>query len=211
MINTRTLSLILLIVFVSFLGFITENIFTSFRSGIIDNRNMIFPFLLGYGLAVFAIYKLFGTPHVPLFWGKKIAIFSALNSALYYFLVCFACVSLGELILGHLVEWTCKIQWWNYSSIPLHITRYTSVPTSAAFSLFITLFMKYLFYPLLNIFEKMNHQTLALLALTLIVLISIDFVHSGLYMLTHQDTLQLWKIELKKPIKEFLYDMKGYF
>ena len=152
--NTRVFALILVIVLVSFLGFIVENISTSISDRKIDNRNMTLPFLLGYGLAILVIYNLFGTPNEPLFWGKEIALDSSLFSLLYYFAITFLCVSIGELILGHLIEWTCQIKWWDYSDLPLHVTQYTSIPTSLAFATLITIFMKYLFSPLVCKFKN---------------------------------------------------------
>ena len=209
MMNTKALALIFIIIFISFLGFITENLFICFRSGFIDNRNMIFPFLLGYGLAVFGIYKLFGTPDSPLFWGKEMNIQSKSLSFIYYYIIAFLCVSIGEIILGFAIEWTCNIKWWNYSDLPLHITQYTSVPTSAAFAFFITIFMKYWFNPLLNIFLSLNPQLLSILAVSILVLLCIDFIHSAIYMFKNHQTLNLWKIEFKHSLKEILMNMKG--
>lgn len=193
--KTRAFALILIVVLVSFLGFIVENISTTISDRKIDNRNMTLPFLLGYGLAILLIFTLFGTPNDPMFFGKSIIINGNLKSFLYYFIITFLCVSIGELILGHLIEWTCQIKWWDYSELPLHITQYTSIPTSTAFALLITVFMKYLFYPLLNGFSKLNPQLLAILSLSLITILSIDFIHSGIYMFTHRTTLKLWHIK----------------
>ncbi len=193
--RARVFALILVIVLVSFLGFIVENISTSISDGKIDNRNMTLPFLLGYGLAILVIYKLFGTPNEPLFWGKEITLNSSFFSFIYYFAITFLCVSIGELILGHFIEWTCQIKWWDYSALPLHVTQYTSIPTSLAFATLITVFMKYLFSPLINIFAKLNPQLLAILSISLLIILSIDFVHSGIYMFTHHSTLKLWRIE----------------
>lgn len=188
--------MILIIVLVSFLGFITENVFVYIRFGFIDNRNMVLPFLLGYGLAIFVIYLLFGTPLATKFFTKELSIKNAFISIFYYFIICFIAVSVGELILGHFVEWSCNIKWWNYSNIPLNITRYTSIPTSIAFASFITLFMRYLFSPLLNSFSKIPHKIILILSLTLILLLSLDFIHSAVYMLLNKQTLSLWKIEI---------------
>lgn len=194
MANQRIFAQILIIVFVSFLGFIVENIFTAAMSRKIDNRNMILPFLLGYGLAVFVIYKLFGTPNEPLFAGKEIAIESPFFSYVYYFAITFLCVSIGELILGHIIEWTCNIKWWDYSKLPLHITRYTSIPTSTLFAILITTFMKYLFAPLFNLFSKINPPIMSVVAPSLIILLVIDFIHSGIYMFKKHDVLKIWRI-----------------
>ena len=195
MAKERVFALILVIVLVSFLGFIVENISTSISDHKFDNRNMTLPFLLGYGLAILVIYKLFGTPNEPLLCGKEMNLNSSFFSFIYYFAITFVCVSIGELILGHLIEWTCQIKWWDYSALPLHVTQYTSIPTSLAFATLITIFMKYLFSPLIDIFSRLNPQILAILSLSLIIILSIDFVHSGIYMFTHHSTLKLWHIE----------------
>ncbi len=210
MINARTYALILIIILVSFLGFLVENFFISFSIGVIDNRNMVLPFLLGYGLAILTIYKLFGTPHSPMFFGKNVVIGSSFISSLYYFLIAFLCVSIGELILGHMIEWSCDIVWWNYTALPLHITKYTSIPTSTIFAMLITVFMKYFFDPLLNNFSKMNYQTLSILAISLIVLLSLDFINSGIYMFRNHHTLRLWRIEFDNSIKQLIINQKGH-
>lgn len=43
-------------------------------------------------------------------------------------------VSVGEVLLGTIVERLCGIEYWNYASLPMHVTKYTSVPTSAGFA-----------------------------------------------------------------------------
>ena len=210
MANARALALILIVVLVSFLGFIVENIFTSYSSGVIDNRNMVLPFLLGYGLAILVIYKLFGTPHAPMFFGKELSLGNAALSSLYYFTIAFLCVSIGEVALGYIIEWSCDIVWWNYTAIPLHITKYTSIPTSTIFAILITVFMKHFFNPLFNTFSKMNYQALSILAISLLVLLSLDFVNSGIYMFKNHQTLKLWSVEFDRSIKQILIDMKGH-
>ena len=46
--------------FISFLGFLLENIWLAARKGYIDNRNMNTPFMLGYGIAVMGFYFVLG-------------------------------------------------------------------------------------------------------------------------------------------------------
>lgn len=205
--NIRTLALIMIVIIISFLGFLVESIFTAYSNGIITNRNMILPFLLGYGLAVLSIYLIFGTPNDPQFLQNHLSITSKLGKTAYYFAVSFLCVSVGEIILGYLTQWCCGIIWWDYSAIPLHITRYTSIPTSFIFATLITVFMKYCFNPLLNAFMKMQFRSLAILSIPLLVLLSIDFIHSGIYMFKNHDLLRLWSFEFKKSIKEFIAEL----
>lgn len=198
MVETKTFALIMVIVVVSFLGFCVENIFISINHGFIDNRNMMLPFLLGYGFAVLAYYILFGTPQKPLFFGNEISISSTFNSTAYCFVISFIGVCIGEILLGHLTEWCCDIIWWDYSQIPMHITRYTSVPTSFGFATLITIFMKYLFNPLLSTFSKINPTILAILSTTLLLLLSLDMLNSAFYMLKNHNTLRIWRLDIDK-------------
>ena len=85
--TTAVFALILVIIVVSLLGFCIENIFIGFRRGFIDNRNMVLPFLLGYGLTIFGFYLLLGTPEKPLFFGKQITFSASWRATLYYFIM----------------------------------------------------------------------------------------------------------------------------
>ncbi|MBR1740097.1 MAG: putative ABC transporter permease [Ruminococcus sp.] len=139
----------LMTIVISFLGFCLENLWLVMRKGYMDNRNMRLPFLIGYGAAVNAMYIVLGTPDSP----------SALLSALpggaesnrsWYMAAVFLSVSAGEVVLGYGVRRLCGIDYWDYTSLPMHITRYTSVPTSICFTLIITLYMGYIYQPLME-------------------------------------------------------------
>lgn len=190
-------SLILVLVVVSFLGFCVENIFISLSVGFMDNRNMVLPFLWGYGLSILALWLIFGTPNAPRFFSKRLIFSSARRAAAFYFVASFICVCIGEVILGHIIEYTCDIIWWDYTRIPLHITRYTSVPTSFAFASMITVFMKYFFMPLMEIFSKMNPQVLRVLAICGFLALSVDMINSLIYMVNNHDVLKIWRIYIK--------------
>lgn len=97
-------SLFIIMALVSFLGFIVENLWMAFTKGYIDNRNMVFPFLIGYGLAIALIYLAFGTPRNLTILGNDINIPSTYLEILLYFIIVMVCVSLGEIFLGKSVE-----------------------------------------------------------------------------------------------------------
>lgn len=187
-------ALILVMVVVSLIGFCVENVFISFSVGYMNNRNMVLPFLWGYGLGILALLLLFGTPDAPRFISKELNFASPIGGIVYYFCVSFVCVSLGEMILGHLIEYTCDIIWWDYTRLPLSITKYTSVPTSLGFASLITVFMKHCFEPLISAFSRMNPQALRVLAICFVVALSIDMLNSLLYMITNHNTLEIWRI-----------------
>ncbi len=189
----RVFAQFLIIAVVSFLGFCVENLWLMMRRGYMDNRNMYLPFLLGYGLAMVAIYLLFGTPQAPRIWlplENRI-----LRAAMYFVTICL-CVMAGEIALGTIVEKLCGIVWWDYSDLPLHITKYTSVPTTIAFGTLITWFMGCFYTPLLDCFLRLEDHTLSRLSCLLMVLIVADFLHSAMGMHKNRKLRKLWQIDL---------------
>ena len=184
----------MVITLISFLGFCVEDLWLSVTKGYMDNRNMIFPFLLGYGLAMGAIYLLFGTPDRMTFLGRELHVKNDKIMSLLYFLAVFLCVSAGEILVGKTVELTCHFCWWDYSWIPLHITRYTSVPTSLGFAALIYLFMDKLFVPIYRYFLSWDQKVLKIAATVLMTVMAGDFLRSGVLMLVHQTTQKRWVI-----------------
>ncbi len=197
----RFYALCMIAAIVSFLGFVVENIWLAFTQGCINNRSMIFPFLVGYGIAIVLIYLILGTPNHPRLLGKKLALNSELKRILFYLGAVMICVSLGEILLGTLVEKVCGFEWWNYTWIPLHITKYTSIPTSFAFGLIITTFMKFCFEPLMTYFEGWNETVLKVTAITLLVIMLGDFAYAAYTMFKKKGTVIRWQI----IVNEMLY------
>ena len=162
---------------VSFLGFCIENIWMSIVDGYMDNRNMNLPFILGYGLAILCIYFVLGTPSDMRFGHKK------LNEhykypRLRYFIIIMIGVSLGETLLGTFVEKAFGFVYWNYSTIPMHITKYTSIPTSIGFALIITVFMERFFNRIMHIITSMPAKVVRVLGIVLVVVMIVDFLVS---------------------------------
>ncbi|MGN1204253.1 MAG: hypothetical protein ACI4SA_04260, partial [Lachnospiraceae bacterium] len=106
------------------------------------------------------------------------------------------CVSVGEILLGTIVEKTCHFYYWDYSVIPLHITRYTSIPTSMGFALIITTFMDKCFVPLMNHLAAIETGRATFLAWTLGVALTADFVFSFIKMHQLHGGLKLWRKNL---------------
>ncbi len=191
---TNICVLCMIITVVSFLGFMVENTWTGITQGYMDNRSMCLPFLLGYGLAILAVYLIFGTPIAPRFFRKQILLHSRFLRFLAYFGIMFLCVSIGEIVLGTLVEKAFGIVWWNYSSLPLHITKYTSVPTSMGFALMITVFMNYCFEPLYSFFMNIDYAYLRKMTFWCMSLMIIDFFYSAFCMAKRRSLVERWRI-----------------
>ncbi len=188
-------ALCMVVCVVSFLGFAVENIWLAVTKGYMDNRNMVFPFLLGYGIAIVLLYLILGTPQKLWLFGRVIRIKERMTKVIFYFTGSMLCVSMGEVLLGKLVEKVCRFYWWDYSKLPFHITRYTSLPTSAMFSCLITLFMDKAFLPLLYCFQKWNYITLRNTAVFFMALMVGDFLYNVFMMYREKSQITRWKID----------------
>ncbi len=200
----KACALCLIITILSFFGFVVENLWMALSKGYMNNRNMILPFLFGYGLAVIVMYLMFGTPRAPRLCSLHLDTGRAIPNALIHFGLIFLCISLGEILLGTFVEWTCGIVWWNYTCLPLHITKYTSVFTSVGFALLITIFTRYLLNPIAERLMRMPERLMVVLSFLLMGLMIVDFLHSAVYMFLNGDTLHLWRIELTRMVLRLL-------
>lgn len=190
-------SLGLMVAFISFLGFMLENLWLAVTKGYMNNRNMNMPFLLGYGLLVVAMYFALGTPESMVLLGTAVCVKSKKSQVLLYFLCAMLIVSLGEIILGTTMEKICGIEYWNYTWIPMHITKYTSVPTSIGFASIITFFMGECFEPIMNGILKINPDMVKISSVLLMILMLGDFCVSFYTMYKKRDLNEKWHKEIK--------------
>lgn len=195
----------IMVAIISFLGFVVENVWLAITKGYINNRNMNAPFLLGYGLLVLFLFFVLGTPDNPARWMLLKKTQSRRMQYLVYFICSFVAVCIGEILLGTVVERLCNIEYWNYSNIPMHITKYTSVPTSTGFAAMITFIMGKCFTPLMNWISRMDSTRLRAVSVVLMVIMIIDFFHSFYHMIASKDFYLKWKVEVPRLKK---YRMK---
>lgn len=187
----------ILMIIVSFMGFAVENIWLAVTKGYMNNRNMNLPFLLGYGLAMVAIYILFGIPSEMKFFQRFPVKASRLMKYFLYFLCVMICISIGEIILGMVTEKFCHIEYWNYSLIPLHITKYTSVPTSMGFAVMVTLFMEKAFPFLLDKLGNTDTKAVCILVCIALLVMAADFVICYGHMIKTHNFYVKWRIKLR--------------
>lgn len=196
-----------MIAFVSFLGFALENIWLAARKKYIDNRNMHAPFLLGYGIAITGFYFILGTPSDLRLLGRPSESSPAAQFAAY-FIFTFVLVSIGEMLLGTIIEKSCGLVWWDYTSIPLHITKYTSIPTSLGFSTAIVTFMDCFYEPVMNRLMKCSPDKLLAYGILLMAVMTVDFVLSMYRMKTTGKLMVTWKLDLSE--RSFTYSKYRY-
>lgn len=188
-------ALLMVLAVVSFIGFVVENVWLAATKGYMDNRNAFFPFLMGYGIAILLIHIIVGTPKKLWLFGKVLAIKSMVARKILFLVAAILCVCVGEIILGTLVEKFCHFSWWDYSRLPLHITKYTSIPTSIAFGLLISVFMEYCFEPLYWFFMEWKEPMLSFWAISITALMTWDFVYHGIKMYQQHGIVKRWRID----------------
>ncbi|MFQ7078395.1 MAG: putative ABC transporter permease [Christensenellaceae bacterium] len=147
--------------------------------GVLDSRHQILPFLAAYGFGIFVLFFVFGTPTEMRIFKKRILPENtkrnhALRVVVYYALV-FVLILFGEMSVGLLFDKCFGVQAWDYRNIPLHITRYTSIPTTFGFTTGITLLMHFVFRPVVAFFERLPRKLCFWLALIFGVLIAADY------------------------------------
>ena len=187
---------LMVLISVSFLGHLVENICCLVDLGFMDNRSMVLPFLAGYGMGIGVLYLVFDTPDQMRFFRKELKIKNIWVKRLIYFLIAFVLISIMEIIIGTAAEKFCNFLWWDYSRFPLHFTKFTSVPTSTGFGILVLLFMDKLFWKLHDLFLKWNSKPLKVIAVVLTVLVILDFFYSSWLLYTTQGLIIRWRITI---------------
>lgn len=198
--NYKLIYLFLMCICMSFIGFVVENLFRLFRDGVINSRRQILPFLFAYGIAVFAMYVVIGTPKEMRFfcWKlfKKNSKLTAASKYACYFLIVLAFIFFGEMMFGTFVEWVSGVVLWDYTGIPLRFTKYTSIPTALGLTVGITLFMRFVFEPLMQKFEKIPEKIALGIDIGLGIPIVLDWILMLVLMLGFGISENWWNIKV---------------
>lgn len=174
----------LMLVLVSLIGFLMENVWSYLATGFIGNRGFIMPFLFVYGLIIFIIYLVLGTPKstktLPLYMIGVFVIFTAL-----------------QIGYGYAAEALFDFRPWDLSEIPLSITPYASVLTSVGFAGLITLFMNVIFTPTIEWFEKISNNIIVkAVAVVLLLTLAEDFILGLVRSSSYSERFVLWSLDL---------------
>lgn len=182
----------------AFFGFCAENIGRMATKHIFDCRHQILPFLFAYGIALLAVYVLMGTPDELRFFNirifKKKTLATRILSHIIYFAVIFAFILVGEIAVGMLYEKFAGVILWDYSNIPTHITRYTSIITTLLYGGGVYLLMAFAFKPMMNLIMKMGTRAATIADCTLGVAIVLDFIATLIIMFTTGSAPEYWSI-----------------
>lgn len=183
--GVRVSTLLLICYIAAFMGWCVENLFRLISIGVLDSRHQLFPFLAAYGFGIFVLYFVFGTPTEMRIFKKRILPENTKRNhtlrVVIYCSVVFVLILFGEMSVGLLFEKLFGVKAWNYLNIPLHITRYTSIPTTIGFTTGITLLMHFVFRPAIVWLENLPQKVAFWLALVLGIMIAADYLVMMIY------------------------------
>ncbi len=191
----------------AFSGWLTENGFRFFAAGKIDDRHQILPFISAYAFGILALFLCFGTPQKMRIFGKECfpswQALSKRKKRFYgglYAVLTGVGIMLAELAVGVGLEKLFGIKAWTYANVPLHITRYTSIPTTLGFSAGVTLFMAYGFPSLERVFDRVSDKALTVAACLVTVLLLLDYGRTLAYAAAHGKFPKYWSVRIWKGI-----------
>lgn len=179
--NKKPACVFLMMIICAGLGWIAENTVKLISSGIMDNRFHVLPFIFPYGFAFLAMQFFLGDTDDLSFFGKRI--FKKKNfktaiasNVIYVTTVCFF-VFIGELAVGNLYELATGASLWDYSSQPLHLTKYVCLSSALGYGVGAYIIMKVFYYPVLNaLLSKGNIKAVKIVDCTLGVAVVLDSV-----------------------------------
>lgn len=115
---------------------------------------------------------------------------------IYYFTVVFLFVFFGEIVVGSIFEQVSGISLWDYSGIPLHVTKYTSIPTCAAMSLGVAVIMGNFFEGLMKKIQRIPYRTTVQLDYVLGTLILVDWLIMMVSINVFKKAPAYWSLQL---------------
>ena len=182
---------------VAFLGWVVENVFKYVTGGWFDSRFHFLPFISPYASLPLAFHIALGSPNDIRIFGYKVFKTKTtktvvLSNLITYFLMSLF-VFLGELAVGNLWDILFDVQLWDYHSLPLSLTQYTSIVTTLGFGLFAYVIFKFIYRPTLYIIrKKVNYNVAKWICLTLGVAIVLDTLRMIITMAIAGKAPQFW-------------------
>ena len=191
----------ILAIMLGFVGWLAENTVRAISVGIIDCRFHLLPFIGEYGLIVFAVHLVFGTPDDFAFFGhhvfkKKTLTNKVLSNVLAFVIMC-AVVFLAELGLGNLWDKVFGLQLWDYSSLPFSVTRYAGLIPSLGYGFGCWLLFRLAYAPALKLVRKMDYKVAKTVCCTLGILIVADFIFMLVQFIIFKQAPMWWSTNLR--------------
>lgn len=185
----------------AFIGWIAENVSKIIIGGAFDSRFHLLPFIGIYAVIPFSFHIALGNPDSLAPFGKRLFKENSRKSRIISNIVCYvsicAAVFLGELIVGNAWDILFGVKLWNYSNLPLHLTRYTSVVSTFGFGTGAYLLFKFMCIPLYKLLKnKFSYTAAKWIVMTLGTLIFLDMMRMIISSIILGEAPNFWRVEL---------------
>lgn len=185
--SIRFCRLVIIFGLFAFLGWLYETLlWYSMNDYFIDIGFAALPICPIYGFTVVGMYLLVGTIDDPSKLIQKMfrkPIKKKWVKTINY-AICAAIVVDGiELVTGIVFEHALGVRLWDYSHMSLNLWGYISLPTTIGWMLIIPIVMKFIFAPIYNKVAKFKDKNARIMAITIISLVSIDFIFNVIYII----------------------------
>ena len=176
MIMKKILTLYLVFIFVSFIGFVYETLLAIIlQFDDLDRGFLTLPLCPIYGMGVILTYLVFGLPYELRIFSYKILLNKKIKIYLY-FVFSLVLATLLELVVGYSFEKIFNKILWDYSSMSLSFNKYCSLIPSLCWGLAITIFMNNIFEKLYNKIYKIRLDIQTAISIFISIMITIDLL-----------------------------------
>ena len=169
---------------VAIIGWVWEGIYDLLKFGVIANHGVLLgPWLPIYGFGGVFLYLLLNR-------FRKLPVIVFMGSFVFCTLI--------EYGTGMYLEITKGLSWWSYYNIPFNIDGKICLLSSTVFGIAGVLLIYFIGPKLKMIYNKLDYKKAAILILFLMVIYTLDFVHST----NHPNIVKRYHV-IEPPMKEF--------
>ena len=166
---------LLILLFISLIGFLWETIYMSIKfEGFLDRGFLTLPFCPIYGISIMVVYFLIGTP----LEGRGILknVHRKWLRYTLYFILAMAIPTLMELATGWFFDEIVGRRLWTYEGNWMNFRGYICPSVTLFWGVSLTLAMRFIFPHIKNLFFKMPDRYAKAIALSLGIMVSLDFI-----------------------------------
>lgn len=179
---TKFKQFFLLVLLLSFFGFIYETILSIIISNIQDRGFLILPFCMIYGISIIFIYLTIGIPQNIKIFKFKIKVNIFIKWLLYIIIFSLIC-TISELIGGFIFDKLFNVKLWDYSQMLYNYKGYIALLPSVVWGIAGSIFMGFVFIPIKKLVDNLSFKVLNIVFYTLLLLLLIDYAFNIVYLI----------------------------
>lgn len=175
-------ALLMSTILLSFFGWLGETGYALLIGNLNDRGFLLLPLCPIYGISVLFIYLAFDTPDKMRIFNLPVTANRAARYILYFSVTALFAATV-ELFTAFLFSELWNAPLWDYSADPWNLFGYVALLPTLLWGALITLFMRFVFTPLLARIQRIERKRLVTIDAVLLCLIGADFAFNLAYLL----------------------------